>query len=745
MDSKQFHARLYGVTVIMAALFLLFFGVLYNLQIVNGATYRERSAKRIARVETVEASRGELLDCNGRVLVSNRATYQVTLDVSMLGTPKERNATLLQLLEVCRREGVVWADTLPISRSAPYVYTLGESSAPARRNFAQLVEAMNWSKAAAPGLAQLEQMDPGMGEGTDTPADAAPAGVFQSVRDWSGKAAASAVRPGTAAPADALLDAMGNFFELEDTLSPQEVRDVVGVLYELRLRSRDISRTAYIFAQDVDIRFITAVKELGLKGVKIEATTVRQYETTYLAHILGRVGPIDAEGWEAYYRDAGYDMDDTVGRDGLELAFEDYLRGVAGERIVETNANGKVVSETWRVDSQTGEILAPQPGNHVVTTVDQRLQEVLERSLAARVPSLSEEVKGAAGVVIDMKGGVKAMASYPTFDLTRLYTDTAYYNEVSQDPLSPLLNRATHGLYSPGSTFKMIVGVAALQEGLTTPEERIQDTGRFQYPKGEKYPYGDYHPACWYYLQYRGNHGRVTVGEAIKDSCNIFFFTLGDRLGIDLIDDYAARFGLGRPTGIEIGEKTGMVAGPETSQRLNQTWYGGNLLSAAIGQGNTLCTPLQLANYIAALVNGGDRYPAHLLKAVKSSDYSRVLLEYEPQPLDSINISPENLEAVKEGMYLMANEGSVRNYFKDLPVTVGAKTGTAQVGSETANSNAIFVCFAPYEDPEIAIALVAEQGGSGTDLAAVAADVLSVYFSEEQVEQSVTGEGQLLH
>ena len=185
------------------------------------------------------------------------------------------------------------------------------------------------------------------------------------------------------------------------------------------------------------------------------------------------------------------------------------------------------------------------------------------------------------------------------------------------------------------------------------------------------------------------------MGHALEDSCNIFFYTLADRLGIDLLDEYAAMFGLGQSTGIEVPEYTGYVAGPETSERLNQEWYGGLLLSAAIGQGNTLCTPLQLANYIATLVNGGNHYPAHLLQTVKSSDYSQVVLENEPEPLDTINISEENLEAVKYGMYLLGTEGSVSKYFKDLPVEVGAKTGTAQVGSETTEANAVFVCFRP--------------------------------------------------
>lgn len=732
MDSKQFHLRLHGVIVAMAALLVLFLSVLYQLQVVEGAEYRARSTRSITNKETVEAVRGEILDSNGRVLVSNRATYQVKLDVAALGDSQARNTTLTKLLELCRKEGVTWTDTMPISKTQPYQYTLDDATGSVRSAFASLMSTMKWSSEAAQALERVEAIK----------TYNAALEASQEAQD-AGKVADTPKKPSGALSAQPLMDKMREYYGIDPALTESQARDLIGILYELSLRTQNATNSAYIFAKDVDIRFITGVKEGGLAGVRIEATTVREYDTTYAAHLLGRVGPIYAEEWQDY-KSKGYAMDDTVGKDGVEKAFEEYLRGVAGTKTIESNSNGKVVSEAWDVDIKTGETLAPQPGNNVVTTLDLRLQEALERSLADRVPGLTEQVKGAAGVVVDMKGGIKAMASYPTFDLANIYTDNELYNQAMKDPLTPLFNRATQGLYSPGSTFKMITGVAALQEGKATAREKILDTGRFQYPKGEKYPYGDYHPACWKFRQYGGTHGWENMGEALKDSCNIFFYTLGDRLGIDLINEYAGMFGLGQKTGIELKEEVGMVASPETSEKLGQTWYGGNLLSASIGQGNTLCTPLQLANYIATLVNGGDHYPAHLLKTVKTNDYSQVVLENDPKPLDTINISPENLDAVKKGMYLLANEGSVKNYFKDLPVTVGAKTGTAQVGSESAEANAVFVCFAPYDDPQIAIALVAERGGSGGELAAIAADVLSAYFSRENTVEAVPVEGTLI-
>ena len=761
MDGTRFTLRLRFVAGIMAGILLLFFGVLYNLQIVNVDDYRRQATARIANQETVEAARGEITDRYGRVLVSNKTIYEVTLDRSTLGEEAQRNATLLKLLEICREEGVVWTDTLPSSDTAPFVYTMDQTDSNTRKSFSKLMETMgtSWKTAAADGLELAAAMDSdGAAAVTQTEGGSLSEAVARAAQHQWSQAQSDGLRretPGQApeqetavsgVSAQPLISKMREYFEVDPAVSDEEGRALVGVLYEMLLRTKDVSTSEYVFASDVDISFITKVKEAGLAGVKIDTTTARTYNTNYAAHLLGRVGSIYYDEWyadDSYYRNNGYNMNDTVGKEGVEKAFESYLRGEAGVRTTETNANGKVVSETW-VPDENGELQVPQPGNNVMLTIDERLQEAVETSLSQRVPGMTDQVKGASAVVLDMSGGVLAMASYPTFDLS-IYSDSAAYNQVSQDPLAPLYNRAIQGLYSPGSTFKMITGVAALQEGYTTPGEEILDTGRFQYPAGEKYPYGDYHPACWYYLQYGGKHGWENMGEAIRDSCNIFFFTLADRMGIDIIDEYASMFGLGQKTGIEInGEKTGRVAGPAASEALGQEWYDGLLLSAVIGQGTTECTPIQLANYIVTLVNGGNRYPVHLLKTVKTSDYSQVVEEYSAEPLDSINISEENLETVKEGVGLMASEGSVAKYFKDLPVKVGAKTGTAQVGSATAESNAVFVCFAPYDDPEIAISIVVERGGSGTELGAIAADIVSAYFGSENTNETVTTENTLL-
>ncbi|MEA4955431.1 MAG: penicillin-binding transpeptidase domain-containing protein [Pseudoflavonifractor sp.] len=692
MDGKQFQFRTRTVLLILAAIFLAFIGVLYNLQVVHGGYYLEQSTRKIANTETVQAARGEILDRYGRVLVSNRASYQVTLDTSIMGGIQGRNTTLLKLLEICREQGVEWADTLCISGGSPFSYT-------EERPFETLAA-----------------------DGTASPTPLARLIEVLKLKDLPENPSAGE-----------LLSALRTYFEVDGSVGETEGRALVGVLYELTLRSKDVARTSYVFAKDVNIEFITAVKEGALAGVKIGTVTVRQYETEYAAHLLGQVGPIYAEDWDRY-KDKGYSMSDTVGKDGVEAAFEDLLRGTSGTRDIELNQSGKVVSENWHVNAETGEVESPKPGDNVMLTVDIKLQEVVEEALKRHVPGMTKETEGAACVVTDMTGGVLAMASYPTFNPATYSQD---YNNLAADPLKPLLNRALQGLYAPGSTIKMAFAAGGLEEGVITPTEKILDTGRYKH-----YDRIEDQPMCWYYRQYGKTHGWENVSEAIRDSCNIYFYETGLRLGIEKLDTYAALFGLGQKTGLELYEEAGEVAGPATSEKHGQTWYEGDTMYAAIGQGNTKVTPIQLANYVATLANGGSHYPTHLLKTVKSSDFSQVVDEYRPEARDEIGLNPTNLEAIKKGMGMVATEGSASSYFKNLGVTVGAKTGTAQV-SPNSEANAILVAFAPYENPEIAISILVEKGGSGTLVAAIAAEILNYYFSAKDTMEAAPVENAL--
>ena len=722
MEGKQFNIRTLIIASLLALLLVGFILVLYNLQIVKGDEYRAASTVKIANTVTVEAARGELLDRYGRSLVSNRATYEITLNSSLMGAEAERNANLLELITICRDNGLEWTDTLPISKDAPFTYT--DENA--------LVYTNSEGKVKFSYLGAL--------------LDALPLGTDILSDRWRSAdltAAASVADLGEGLTAEEVIDGLRQYFLIDESLSDADARALIGVLYELNLRSQNVKQTEYIFAQDVSIDVISAIKERSLTGVNISATTVRQYNTTSAAHLLGRVGAI--QDWDAY-KDKGYNMNDSVGINGMEAAFEDYLLGTSGTLIQEMSTNGKVVSESWMVDDETGEAMEPEPGNHVMTTMDLRLQEKVEEVLANTIENLADtKEKGAVVVQSVNDGGILAMASYPTYDLSTVYSSTEAYKAVADDPRNPFVNRATSEIYYPGSTFKPLVVIAALEEGLVTPTEKIQDTGALQLPEEEHYPYGDYHPQCWIYRQYRGTHGWENMADALRDSCNIYFYTLGHRLGIEKIDEYAAMFGLGQKTGLELSEEEGYVAGPDTSAMLGQEWYGGNLLSAAIGQDNTKITMLQLSNYIATLVNGGNRYETHLLKTVKSNDFSETVYEYEAQPVETLNLDPTYVEAVKQGMWEVANdeESTVDQYLSNLVVEVGAKTGSAQVSADE-NANAVFVLFAPYDDPEIVISMVVEGGASGANLASAAGEIVNYYFGSEHTMESIGTENTLI-
>ena len=700
MEKKQFHRRGLGMLLLLAVILFGLGSSLYDAQMIHGAEYLARSQNSIAETQTVEAARGDILDRYGRVLVSNRVTYQVALNTDAM--EKNRNDILLALIRIARDAGVEWEDALPITAQPPFRYTTDTPF-------------------------QYPTTDE---EGSPT-TSLTRLGRLAVKMKWIDDPTADGAQGAPLPTAEELLEKMRESFQLE--LEGADMRAVAGVLYELYYRSMVNSWPPYVFAEGVDIDFISKVKEQGLSGVEIEAATVRTYNTEYAAHLLGRVGAI--ENWDAY-KDLDldgdgtpdYEMDDTVGKEGAELAFESYLRGTAGVREVERNTSGKVVSEKWTT--------APQPGDNVVLTIDIDLQKQVEDILSQAIPQLaSEDTEGAACVVMDVnRAEVLASASYPSYHLATYSADLA---ENSADPLKPFLNRAFQGVYAPGSTFKMVTAVAGLESGIIEPDTEIMDTGVYTY-------YQDDGPQCWYWRQYRRKHGLVNVSEALEVSCNVFFFDVGRRVGIQGLQEFAAKFGLGEPTGIELYEETGVMAGPEYTQSMGQTWYEGSTLSVAIGQESSQFTPLQLANYIATLVNGGTRYSAHLLKEVKSSDFSQVLYTYEPEVLDSIDIQPENLDAVKAGMLaLTTGKGSLARYFQDLPVQVGAKTGSAQVNAET-ESNAVFVCFAPYDDPQIAISLVVEKGGSGSTLASIAADILRYYFSAEESREETLTENTLI-
>ena len=673
MEGKKFYLRTGVVAGLTVVALLLMVALLYRYQVVEAIDQdTAQSINTLAAVETVPAARGLITDRNGQVLVGNETQYQITLDLNDMGDAAAQGQTVLRLLEICRDKGVEWTDSeLPISQSAPYTFTTEEIYTYTDSDGAQ----------TDTRLAQL--------------CDALGWQRTESAED--------------------LLEQMAAYFGLEET-DASLARQALGVLYSCCLRRSEILWTDYIFASDVSIELISVVEEEQLPGVDIEPTSVRSYATGYAAHLLGRVGLITAENWTEgeNYKAQGYSMDATVGQSGVEYAFEQYLRGEDGERTITTDRDGDVVS----VEDTT----PAQAGDTVALTLDLNLQSATEDALAEYIPTLNDSQGGGAAVAIDVNdGSVLSCASWPTFDAA-----TQSYDE-SYGELSPLFNRALQGTYSPGSTYKMVTAIAGLESGVIDVNTQIQDTGYMDY-------YGTTF-RCWLYRESRTTHGLETVTDALRDSCNIFFYHVGIDVGIDTLTEYAQAFGLGVSTGIELAESVGVNAGPAYSESVGATWYGGNTLSAAIGQSDNLFTPLQLANYVATLVNGGTRYAAHLLQSVTDADGS--VTPYEPQVLGTVEISAENLEAVKQGMLeVVESTSTVSRAFANLTahgIQVGAKTGSAQVTGQE-NANGLFVCFAPYDDPEIAICVAVEEGGSGAATAVIAARMLEAYFGIESEE-----------
>ena len=682
---------------IFCAILAGFVAVLYQAQIVEGAGYRSNSTVRNIQTEQVDSVRGEILDRYGRVLVTNEVSYNVTLDYSAMGSG--RNEILALLLDICREEGVAWTDDLPISKAAPWIFTTETPFSFQQKNSEGEMETR---------LTYL--------------------GSLAKKCKWTADD-----KP--VPTAGELLAAMCRTFGLipEGEAPDARDRELAGVLYELHLRLREVDNSAYLFTQGVDMTFISKVKERALAGVRIETATTRKYETSYAAHVLGFTGKIDRGPEWDHYKELSYPMNATVGKEGVELAFEEALHGVSGSRLIEKDDAGNTISQEWRKE--------PKPGDNVVLTLDIALQatteDLLARYAARQEVKVGEDgepepAKGMAAAVVDMSGGVLALASYPTYDLS---TFRENYSQLQADESYPLNNRATMGLYAPGSTFKMLTAIAALDSGSITTLDKVECTAYYRF-------YPDVSPACWIAP---GRHGMENVTQAIQDSCNIFFYDVGRRTGIATIREYAQKFGLGEYTGIEIPEKKGHVAGPETSASYDRQWFEGETMYAAIGQDNNLFSPLQLANYIATLVNGGNHYACHLLKEFKSSDYSQITETYDEPPLHTVDIQPEHLAAIKQGMYDLSKTYTMARWFDSLPVEVGCKTGTAETSAKAATTNAIFVCFAPYDDPQVALCLVSEGGEAGGTLAELAAGILAQYFSTDSSLSGLTPENTLLH
>ncbi|HBD86209.1 MAG TPA: penicillin-binding protein [Clostridiales bacterium] len=692
-------SRLFALSLLIAVLVGTYAVTLYKLQIIEGAAYYEESRNNIVTSAAVTAARGNIYDRYGRVLVSNRECYNIKLNADALfyGDLEDPNAAILDIVGIVRACGDTYIDELPVTLEPPFEYTAMTS----------IQETM----------LQAYLRDKDMDEGT------------------------TAVE---------LMSYFRTRYGIDNNYSAEDMRTVAGIRYEINVRyAQNFATTQYIFVEDASIALISKLMEAYGDIVEIETSFVREYNTQYAAHLLGYIGLMNHTEYERYSKTGDYKMDAKVGKDGVELAFERYLHGKDGEAQITSTAGGTVTNTLYTEE--------PEPGNHLYLTIDLQLQEAAEKALEAGITRLqrardtanleaesigaldkvAEDIQGGAIAVVDVTSGEPlVLASYPTYRLDTMIEDYSGLLEAENDPL---FNRALMGAYAPGSTFKPCTAIACLTENIINTEETIKCQGIFT-----KYAYAGYTPTCWIYPD--GLHGNENISTAVRDSCNYYFYTVGDLLGVDKLVEYAHRFGLGVPTGIELPETVGNMTNRENHEEITgESWTQGDALQAAIGQSDSLFTPLQLAEYCAAIANGGTRYSASILKSVRSYDYSEKILESGSDVLSTVSSPDYNYAAVQYGMYLVANDpaGSAYADLFGYPVDVAAKTGTAQLG-KGKTYNAIFICYAPYDDPEIAIAIVLERGVAGSNLCSIARDVLDSYFSIKNASNTLENENKLL-
>ncbi len=728
MKKRDNLLRYVAVGILFCVVCVVYVGRLIYLQVAGQDYYTmTQPVVHVTRTVPIQAIRGEIYDKNGVPLVTNRYSYDLQLEYSSFPkSESEKNAMVLGLLDAAVRHDCTAMETgsLPIAVSGTsdglMVSFRGDFfaySGARYRRFASLIEGLHvdWGheEDALPASSLVAAMSAMPYSGTDPET-----------------AEASADRMADFPPVNrcvqALLERYGliTYENRSDTVGKltHSVEDTMTLLCRrLDMELADFSTAApYTLFENVPLSMVAHAEESWHRGIRIHIDAARQYEFPgYASHILGSIGKIDGSELE-YYTEQGYAMDAIVGKSGAESAFELYLRGIDGVLTITEDTSGNIIS--------TEVTTPPIAGHNVYLTLDIGMQMAAEIALAENVqqirdeadpdnPLSGEDASAGALVAVEVEtGAVRAIASYPTYNLATFGQDIGLLN---QDEAWPMLNRALQGTYAPGSTFKVGVAVAALENEIIEKDTIIDAQGTYTV-------YDDYQPSCWV-VAYGGAHGKISVVEAIQESCNYFFFEVGRLLTIDKINDRMATFGLGQATGIELYEKKGILAGPDYRDENGLgKWSPGDTLQAAIGQSDNLFTPLQICMYTSTLLNKGVRYSAHLLDRV--SEYEgEVLLESTPVVLENEPISDEIYEIVLEGMKNVMDNGSAARIFAGYPVTVGGKTGTAQVYS-TKSDNAIMTAFAPYENPKIAVTCVIEQGYSGTKAGYSIKDVFDYYF-----------------
>ena len=670
--------------LLVFAIIMGLFGVrMYSIQF-EGGGHIVADSDTYTTYYTVKAARGELLDRNGNVMVGNRASYDLVFNNFVLTNSDKPNEHLLRLIRMADQLGVDYIENFPVTESRPYEYTLAEQSA-------------NWQ------------------------------GYFQDyLWELSIDSDISASR---------LMESLRELYKIPEDWSDADARAVIGLRYELMLRTDITNLSSYVFMEDVPDDILNAILELNVPGLDAAATTKREYYTSYAAHILGTTGAMDPDDWEKY-KDLDYKMDDRIGKSGLERAFEEYLHGSDGRLARVVDKNGNIVSQYY--------VKEPVAGHNVETSIDLNLQMVAEEAmkqvhdeLAAKEGESGSDVQGMACVVMDVRTGeVLACASYPTYNPSTFNQD---WEQLRVDPMKPTKNRALEEIYPPGSTYKVAMSIAALESGAISRYTEIRDDGIYT-------KYGKDGPKCLVYTRTGGTHGYLDVAGALRVSCNYFYYVVGDRMDWDDVDSVGKSLGLGEHTGVELAESIGQRANEETKKKKysgsDAHWYAMDQVLASIGQSDHLYTPMQLCSYTAAVANKGTRYAATFMNRVVSADYSTLIEENTRDVLSVTHMSPETSEAIFDGMRQVITKGSGASAFRGFDVKVCAKTGTAEHGTG-GSSNGAFICFAPMEQPEIAVAVYGEKAGSGSAMGKVARIVMDYYFGKDTQSDSVVYENQV--
>lgn len=686
IGNEQVNFRFNIITILVYIIGIILIVQLFNLQIVNGESYREQSNTRLSRVSSVKASRGAIVDRSGNELTGVRTQYDIEIYKTNIGN-NELNKSILNLVNLLNEYEVSYPDSFPININ-PFEYTIKDE--------------------------ELEK--------------------------WKTK-----YKIDENASAE---DAFYKFKDKYDIVNEdiEEIRKILAIRYQITITGYSATKSIEI-AKDVSEDVIAQISERNsdFPGINIKTNTTRTYlRGSLAAHVIGYTGKISEE--EYNQKKDTYKKDDIIGKTGIEYLFEKYLKGKDGEKQVDMSVDGTI----------TGEYITKNPtaGSDVILTIDSNLQKATEEALENCINKIRNggfsqryDAQGGAAVVMNVNTGeVLATASYPTYEpewfVGGISSDR--WNSLRDNPAHPLLNKSIQSTYEPGSIFKMVTAIAGLETGAVTTKEKINDTGVYRLNNAEY--------KCWYYTSYHRGHGYVNVTQALQHSCNYFFYETAYRMGIDNLSKYALHFGLGKKTGIELpSESSGAVASKETKAKLKngEAWYPGDTVISAIGQGDNNFTPMQIAKYISAIANGGTIVKPTIIKTILNSDGTEISREeiekYTNEKLgietedDGITINPSSIVVAKEGMRMATSEagGTAYNVFKNFIVEVAGKTGSAEAGKDANNNdlvNAWFVCFAPFENPEVAIAVMIENGGHGNYAAEVARDVLIQYFGMNETE-----------